>query len=742
MFNYSKVNNKPILLTILMICGIIALTGITIATDNDYSRSEDYASELEKQIRSGSTSTAAEIVPYHPRIWLKGSEDWDKDKFGSYAWRIVHGPAMSLRFPAYAHDDLKYIFYFVAGRADNFFHATSWHDTHIRLLSLITTGKSIELRNEWNLPFDLPSTSKNPDYDPQYTRNEYYIRAKEKLLALANSSVGQSHSEFIIQVGAAAYDWLMGETLENGEPVLSDVERTTLQNRLIAHALFMKSQCHGREHFFQSKEIYNYMYPQVGMALYEPEGKLISIDNNKKAKEFLDDFDTYWIGKILPALNEQGGDGGWHGGITRTTGRPGMRGGTSADNTIPVMIAPLLFAHYTATGKTIEQSVFSTGFMKNFVEWQLYMIPPSELGKATYYPIGGEWMKDNRSPWTFPRSMFARRRASQDAEQRKLAELGAWLGYVQSNYCIGYAGSWDTQYKLLFEDNWVNPRNPEELGYGSRHFKKLGWVFMREGFISPNNISAIFVCQRYRWSRLDKIAQNSFFLGDKKALIKGWDNTIFIDDNGSKIIDKFPTLSDGMESYAPGSIYDIGPGIQIFENNRVYTYVVGDASHAYDRNKLEKFTREIVYLKPDKFIIFDFVLTKKASYKKNWIIHPGAAPKSIGDSLIFIKNESSSLWIKRLLPVDADQIINNNIIKVTPSHQISMDLFLFILQVTDSNLEQDSPKVVVDQAKLISESNKIGVLVDNWKVLFNVIEPKGITVTKAITDFNLRQDKP
>lgn len=727
MVNNFKSVLSGIFSAVLLVSGIYFF----MATGRTEFPSEDYSSPLEKQIRSGKTSTAAEIVPYHPRVWLRGAPDWDKDIFGSYAWRIVHGPAMSVRFPAFAHDDLKYIFYFTAEVADKYFDDISWHDTHLRLLSLITAGKSVRMKKEWNLPSDLPGTSQNPDYRPQHTADEYYIRAKEKLLFLANSSVGRIHSDFMVQVGAAAYDWLMGETLENGEPVLSDKERRTLQNRLIAHADYLKKQCSGKEHFFQSSEIYNYMYPQVGFALYEPDGRYIDPEYNQKAKEYLDDFDRYWIGKILPALNAQGGDGGWHGGITRTTGRPGMQGGTPADNTVPIVIAPLLFAHFTATGREIEESVFSTGCIKNFTLWQLYMIPPCRIGEATYYSIGGGWKPDNRSPWTFPRQLFARRRASKDPEQLRLAELGAWLGYQQANFCIGYGGSWDNENRLLFEDNWVNPRDPERLGYGTQHFRKLGWVFMREKFTTPNDVSAIFVCQDYRWSHLDQVTQNSIHIGRSEDLVTGWDNTIWIGEDGRRSIEKFPTINDGMEAYAPGSEYDIGPGIQSYQDNDQYTYVFGDASNAYEKDKLKKFTREIVYLKPAIFIILDQVETRQAGFKKSWVIHPSAAPQSIDSSFTIIQNGSSALWIKRLLPIRVNQTLDSNLMEVSPNQSALKDQFLYVMQVTNSNVSKDSPEVVADQATLIPDANRIRIKVDKWEVVFNANNTPGISITAS-----------
>ena len=113
MLKDSKLIDIPI---VIMIIGIL-LTNIFIkelfATDKFVTKSgvlsntKDYSSDLEKKIRSGQTTTANEIIPVHPRVWLRGPEDWDKDKFGSYAWRIVHGPAMSIEFPAYAHTTFR-----------------------------------------------------------------------------------------------------------------------------------------------------------------------------------------------------------------------------------------------------------------------------------------------------------------------------------------------------------------------------------------------------------------------------------------------------------------------------------------------------------------------------------------------------------------------------------------------------------------------------------------------------------
>src|SRR4030043_1344400 len=72
----------------------------------------DYSSEIEKQLRSGKTTTAKLIVNYHPRIWLRGSWDLDKNNVGSFAWRIVHGHGCVKRDASC--DEMKHPFYYVS----------------------------------------------------------------------------------------------------------------------------------------------------------------------------------------------------------------------------------------------------------------------------------------------------------------------------------------------------------------------------------------------------------------------------------------------------------------------------------------------------------------------------------------------------------------------------------------------------------------------------------------------------
>jgi len=203
-------------------------------------------------------------------------------------------------------------------------------------------------------------------------------------------------------------------------------------------------------------------------------------------------------------------------------------------------------------------------------------------------------------------------------------------------------------------------------------------------------------------------------------LIKGNENTIFIDDQNQRRISNFPTIADGIEAYVPGSKYDVGPGIQAFESTDKYDYMFGDATNAYDKNKLEKFTRGLVWIKGNNcFIMFDRVITKDVGTKKSWVIEPGSTPKTEGDRIVKIINGSGALWVKRLLPEQATETMSSGKFEVVSNQSVKEDYFLHVMQAVDTNLSKDSPKVIADEAQLITIDDRIGVKVGGWKVLFD-----------------------
>jgi hypothetical protein len=86
-----------------------------------------------------------------------------------------------------------------------------------------------------------------------------------------------------------------------------------------------------------------------------------------------------------------------------------------------------------------------------------------------------------------------------------------------------------------------------------------------------------------------------------------------------------------------------------FEDRGDYLYVAGDATRAYSARKLELFTRQIVYVRPNTFVIFDQVKSKQADFKKTWLLQAMHRPERSGEQLV-ITNGKGRLFVQTLLP--------------------------------------------------------------------------------------------
>ncbi len=497
---------------------------------------------------------------------------------------------------------------------------------------------------------------------------------------------------------------------------------------------FLRRRDDGYGSPFNAADLADYYYVMIGIALYDP-GRATDPTYSaihSKAESFLDSFDKEFIGKVLPFWQKQGEDGGWHGGLTNAS-LPFWTGGSyeRSGNVAPLSFAHILFACYTATNLGIENSLMNIGMLKYMPHFQLFMIQPTELDQdrgAPLYDIGGEADVYSRAPWILPMRSYSRRRFSADLEQRRLGELGAWIRTHFGKMFTDY-GSWDTLDQLLFEDKWVLPRAPEDLGIGHiRHFKNLGWVFMRTGFQSANDMSALFISQPFHWSTLDPYAQNSLLVNYKGPLLKGYISPIHIDGESQRTLKTFPAIRDGADRYALNSEYDVGPGITDIQINNDYTSIAADASHAYRRDKISAYIRHLVYLTPDRFIIMDRVYTLSTQSSKSWRIKPAAAVQKIGDRLMVVRNSSGgALWMKRLLPETGTVTASTSqLYEYTAPANAHETIFLYVMQTADDNATPSSPHLSVDDATVVEETGTLLVKMPDWEVRFS-LDPIGKT---------------
>jgi hypothetical protein len=89
--------------------------------------------------------------------------------------------------------------------------------------------------------------------------------------------------------------------------------------------------------------------------------------------------------------------------------------------------------------------------------------------------------------------------------------------------------------------------------------------------------------------------------------------------------------------------------IVAFEDHGDYLYVAGDATAAYSPEKLRSWVRQIVFLRPHTFVIFDRVVSTKPEYEKTWLLHMKNEPALSGNT-ITIANGKGAAVVQTLLP--------------------------------------------------------------------------------------------
>ena len=92
--------------------------------------------------------------------------------------------------------------------------------------------------------------------------------------------------------------------------------------------------------------------------------------------------------------------------------------------------------------------------------------------------------------------------------------------------------------------------------------------------------------------------------------------------------------------------------IVAYQNEPEYLYVAGDVSAAYRPEKLRSWIRQIVFLRPHTFVVFDRVVSTKPEYEKTWLLHMADEPELDGRKTL-VTNGSHRLSVQTLLPHDA-----------------------------------------------------------------------------------------
>jgi len=207
-------------------------------------------------------------------------------------------------------------------------------------------------------------------------------------------------------------------------------------------------------------------------------------------------------------------------------------------------------------------------------------------------------------------------------------------------------------------------------------------------------------------------------------------------------------VQDPAEWERDRKLYDIAD-ILAFEDQGTYLYAAGDCTRAYRPGKLACFTRQIVFLRPGTFVIFDRVISRNPQIRKTWVLQAMKAPTQAGRHLA-VTHGSGRLFVQTLLPENPQvRLVSGSElyhcdgrtypperdtgpapecrIEVSPSTATTTDCFLHVLTATDSStatipasavtMESHEATVITGPARISFRTDELGgsILIDGTR---------------------------
>lgn len=272
----------------------------------------------------------------------------------------------------------------------------------------------------------------------------------------------------------------------------------------------------------------------------------------------------------------------------------------------------------------------------------------------------------------------------------------------------------------------------------ARHFEAMGQVFMRSGS-GPEDTYASFTCggdltQHRHFDNLNFCIFRQGFLaidsgtraGNSDQLQNYYAQTVA---HNCVLIDMpdepvSPYWNGPVVVQEGGQYRAAGSTLLAFETNDQYTYVAGDATAAYRPEKCELALRQMVFVYPDHFVIFDRVRSTQPDFTKRWLLHTAREPRIEGTTIV-ADQEDGRMFCRTLLPADAQftlvggpgrefmaggrnwpiaegqeysELMGWGRIEVASASVSKHSLFLHVIQVGDQSLEaMDAAEPIVDE---------------------------------------------
>lgn len=322
-------------------------------------------------------------------------------------------------------------------------------------------------------------------------------------------------------------------------------------------------------------------------------------------------------------------------------------------------------------------------------------------------------------------------------------------------------------------DDSPEPLAPESLPK-ARHFDAMGQIFMRSG-TGPTDTYCLFTCggflrQHRHFDALNFVIHHRGFLAlDSGTRYKEFDNGQHLANYYAQTVAHNCVVihqpGEPPARYWGGKVEDnhggqhrqLGSVVKAFETNDDFVYVAGDATACYQHGGVKRegqadlgekctlATRQLVFLLPDHFVVFDRVTATDPEYRKDWLLHTAHEPVISGKT-VRADHREGRMFCRTLLPSNArltvvggpgkefwaagknwsivdDGLTPENLammgqwrVEVTPGQARADDVFLHVIQVGDRELES------MDDVELIEAEGSRGVRLKTaektWEVTF------------------------
>ncbi|MBW2532462.1 MAG: heparinase II/III family protein, partial [Deltaproteobacteria bacterium] len=247
---------------------------------------------------------------------------------------------------------------------------------------------------------------------------------------------------------------------------------------------------------------------------------------------------------------------------------------------------------------------------------------PGESALAAYVRdvVGGDWISSRWSVYPFLMTEIDSAPPAADP-----GELGQAFLFENMGQVFMRSGSTDTDTYALFAAGGILDQH--------RHYDATHFSIYHRGFLALDTGT--------RWNDTENLPN---YYAQTVA-----HNAVLIKMPGEEPSNYWGGTVHGQ---AGGQYEQLGSQVIAFETSDDFSYVAADATATYRSEKCSEMVRQLVFVPPYHFVVFDRVTSTDASYGKRWLLHHANQPVVSGDTWRGDQDQGR-LFCRTLLPTDA-----------------------------------------------------------------------------------------